>query len=244
MVLLRRYIGLHSLLPDVTRFYQMQLHRHAEAITYLQQRGVNQPDVIEQLCIGYAPGRCLRGWLTSLGYSHESLRKAGLVNAQGQDSYSRRIVFPLEGNLYGRSIGAAAPHRFLPGGKGGLYGWEKVRGFPDILLVEGMFDLAVLWQAGFHNATCALGSHLNALQLRQLCTDGGHGGSRRTVYLVFDADANGSGQQAADRLSQRLHAEGIAVRRVELPHDHDPNSFFVSGGNTEEFQSLLEQAHR
>ena len=29
--------------------------------------------------------------------------------------------------------------------------------------------MAVLWQAGFRNATCALGSHLNARQLRQLC---------------------------------------------------------------------------
>jgi len=44
--------------------------------------------------------------------------------------------------------------------------------------VEGLFDLAVLWQAGFHNATCATSSHLNARQLRQLCD-----GVPRTVYL-------------------------------------------------------------
>jgi hypothetical protein len=30
-------------------------------------------------------------------------------------------------NLYGRSIGAAFAHRFLPGSNGGLYGWEKVQ---------------------------------------------------------------------------------------------------------------------
>jgi DNA primase len=88
MVLLRRCLGLDPLLPDVTRFYQMQLHRHAEAATYLQQRGLNQAEVIEGLRIGYAPGRCLRPWLTSLGYAPESLQKAGLVNAQGHDSYS------------------------------------------------------------------------------------------------------------------------------------------------------------
>ena len=65
-------------------------------------------------------------------------------------------MFPLEGNLYGRSIDAAVPHRFLPGSKGGLYAWDKVRQYPEIILVEGLFDLAVLWQAGFHNVTCAL----------------------------------------------------------------------------------------
>jgi DNA primase len=238
MGLLRRWNGLGSLLPDVTQFYQMQLHRHAEAVAYLLQRGLHQAEVIEELRIGYAPGRCLRAWLTSSGYSLESLQQAGLVNAEGHDTYSHRIVFPLEGNLYGRSTGAATPHRFLPGTKGGLYAWEKVRGCPEIILVEGMFDLAVLWQAGFHNVTCALGSHLNAMQFRQLCADGGR---RRTVYLALDSDTNGSGQRAAQYLSRRLRAEGITTRRVELPHGHDPNSFFVGGGNAHEFQRLLER---
>ena len=242
MALLRRWSGLDSLLPDVTKFYQMQLHRHAEAVAYLRQRGLHRTEVIEELRIGYAPGRCLRAWLTSLGYPLESLQQAGLVNAEGYDTYSHRIVFPLQGNLYGRSTGAAAPHRFLPGSKGGLYAWEKVRRCLEIILVEGMFDLAVLWQAGFHNVTCALGSHLNAAQLRQLCADDGCQGKPRTVYLALDADANGSGQQAAQALSKRLRAEGITVRRVELPDGHDPNSFFVGGGNAQEFQRLLERA--
>jgi hypothetical protein len=81
----------------------------------------------------------------------------------------RRIVFPLEGNLYGRSISAAAPpHRFLPGAKGGLYSWAQAQSYPEVILVEGLFDYAVLWQAGFRNVTCSLGTHLNARQFRQL----------------------------------------------------------------------------
>jgi DNA primase len=242
MALLRRWRGFESLLSDVTRFYQLQLHRHAEAVTYLLQRGLYRDDLIEGLRIGYAPGRCLRAWLTGLGYPLELLQQAGLVNAEGCDTYSHRIVFPLEGNLYGRSTGAAAPHLFLPGTKGGLYAWDKVRKNSRIILVEGMFDVAVLWQAGFGNATCALGSHLNTLQFRQLCAEDGCEGRRRTVYLALDADVNGSGQQAARRISQRLHAAGIAVRHVELPDGHDPNSFFVSGGKARDFQCLLERA--
>ena len=39
----------------------------------------------------------------------------------------------------------------------------------------------------------------------------------RTVYLAFDADANGSGQQAAQWLSRRLREQGITARRVSLP---------------------------
>jgi DNA primase len=242
MALLRHWSGLSSLLPDVATFYQMHLHRHAEAAAYLLERGLHQADVIEKLRIGYAPGRCLRAWLTSLGYPLESLQQAGLVNSEGYDTYSHRIVFPLEGNLYGRSTGAAIPHRFLPGSKGGLHAWEKVRNHPEIILVEGMFDLAVLWQAGFHNVTCALGTHLNALQFRQLCADDGCGGKSRTVYLALDSDANGSGQRAAQCLSERLRAEGIHALCVELPDGHDPNSFFVGGGTAQDFQGLLQRA--
>ena len=68
--------------------------------------------------IAYAPGGCLRGWLTQLGHPLPALHHAGLVTGMGYDAYVRRIVFPLEGNLYGRSLSAAAPaHRFLPGAK-------------------------------------------------------------------------------------------------------------------------------
>ena len=60
-----------------------------------------------------------------------------------------------------------------------------------------------LWQAGFHNLTCSLGTNLNARQLRQLC-DGS-----RTVYLTFDADQNGSGHKAAQSLVCRLAEHGV-----------------------------------
>jgi len=105
-----------------------------------------------------------------------------------------------------------------------------------VVLVEGLFDYAALWQAGFHNLTCSLGVNLNARQFRQFC-DG-----RRTVYLAFDADANGSGQKAAQSLACRLAEQGIDVRTVALPDGHDPNSFFVQGGDARQFQSLLEAA--
>jgi DNA primase len=124
----------------------------------------------------------------------------------------------------------------LPGAKGGLYAWEQVRRYPEIILVEGLFDYAMLWQAGFRNVTCSMGSHLNAYQLRQLCDD------VRTVYLAFDSDINGGGQQAARRLARQLTDAGVIALRVELPACHDPNSFFVSGGDGEQFQRLLDGA--
>src|SRR5207245_11478977 len=122
------------LLHETTRLYGMQLQRHAEAVVYLHQRGVRSPELIEHMRIGYAPGGCLRGWLTQLGYPLEALRQAGLVTGAGYDAYVRRIVFPLEGNLYGRILSASAPpDRFLSGAKGGLSAWDLVRRHPAVL---------------------------------------------------------------------------------------------------------------
>ena len=238
LALLRQWRGVeYSLLHEAARFYRIQLHRHSEAVAYLFQRGVRSWLTIELMQIGYAPGGCLRGWLTQLGHSLPALRQAGLVLGVGYDAYVRRIVFPLEGNLYGRSLSAEAPpHRFLPGAKGGLYAWTQVRQYPEVILVEGLFDCAVLWEAGFHNVTCSLGTHLNARQFRQLCD------APRTVYIAFDADVNGSGPHAAQDLSRSLRERGVTARLVSLPEGHDPNSFFVGGGNAQEFQCLLEEA--
>jgi len=235
--LLRKWRGATPLLQAVADLYRIQLHRHSEAVAYLHQRGIHSPELIEEMRIGYAPGGCLRRWLTQLGYPLQSQRHAGLVTSAGYDAYIHRIVFPLEGNLYGRSLSTAAPaHRFLPGAKGGLYAWDRVRRHPEVILVEGLFDYAAVRQAGFPNVTCSMGTNLNAHQFRQLCD------SPRTVYVAFDADRNGGGQRAAQSLACRLTERGIMVRTVVLPQGHDPNSFFVGGGDADQFQSLLKAA--
>jgi len=230
-----------AVLEQAATFYQQQLDRYSEARFYLKQRGLYDPAAVQELHIGYAPGGSLRRHLTAQGYSCDRLQRLGLLNAQGCDAFYRRIIFPCcqDGhviNLYGRSTAAAFAHRFLPGSKGGLYAWGQVQQCPQVILVEGLFDYAVLWQAGFRHVTCSFGTHLSTHQFQQLCD------RPRTVYLTFDVDANGSGQQASQRLAQRLRAQGLATRRVLLPEGHDPNSFFVQGGDARQFQALLEAA--
>lgn len=237
VALLHQWRGLAPLLQDAGNFYRLQLHRHSTAVAYLHQRGIRSPEVIDHMRIGYAPGACLRGWLMELGHPFAALSQAGLVTAAGYDAYMHRIVFPLEGNLYGRSLSASAPpHRFLPGSKGGLYRWDDVRRCREVILVEGLFDYAVLWQAGFHNVTSSMGTHLNRQQWRQVSD------CHRTIYLALDADSNGSGQQAAQNLAAQLREQGLNARTVLWPEGHDPNSWFVQGGDPQQFQSLLDNA--
>jgi len=154
------------------------------------------------------------------------------------------VIFPCRQhgqivNLYGRSIGAAFPHRLLPRSKGGMFAWESVGSFSTVILVEGLFDLAVLWQAGFRNTTCAIGTQLTPAQFAELTDQ-----PSRSIYIVFDQDEHQAEPKAAHQLAQRVHDVGICAYAVELPHGQDPNSYFVNGATAADFADRLDRAQR
>lgn len=231
---LRSQITGAGLWEDAIAYYRAHLLRSSEALAYLALRGLQDPATIRTLRIGYAPGASLRAHLQSLGYHFHQIRQSGLINPQGRDTLYRRIVFPFGDNLYGRSLDSTAPHRFLRLSKGGLYRWHCLHRAPEILLVEGLFDLAALFQAGFSNVTSGAGARLNRTQFQQLIT------GSRTVWIVFDSDA--AGQHAAAQLSLQLQQAGQMVRRVLLPYPHDPASYFASGADATQFQALMRAA--
>lgn len=231
---LRRHTGNSGLLEDAIAFYRAQLLCWPQAMAYLAQRGIHDPAIIEAMRIGYAPGACLRAHLRGLGYGPEPMRQIGLINDQGRDTLYRCIVFPFGDTMYGRRIDLSAPHRFLHGVKGGLYRWESLRQVSEIVLVEGLFDVAALWQAGFANATCGGGTQLNNTQVQQLIQ------GPRAIWIAFDGDA--AGRQAAMGLSAKLRHAGQSVRRVLLPHLHDPASYFAAGAGAAHFRALMEEA--
>jgi DNA primase len=233
-----------ELLAKAADFYQLQLHRSPEGVRYLESRGLWDSAIVAELGIGYAPGGSLRRHLTSQGYSSDLLLHTGLTGSEGRDSFCRRVIVPCRQdgrivNLYGRSIGAAFPHRLLPRSRGGLFAWESVRHSSSVILVEGLFDLAVLWQSGFCNTTSALGTHLTSAQLDQLCDRPG-----RRIYICFDQDENHAGQRASQQLACHLKRAGGTVRIVRLPAGHDPNSYFVAGATAADFAACLRGAQQ
>jgi DNA primase len=235
-------LGGQRLWRDARDFYRHQLRASVDAECYLESRGIRDAEIIGRMGIGYAPGGCLRAYLQDLGYTRSQMVGSGLVNAQGRDRLWCALTFPIAetASMYGRAIGPAlARHRFLPRPKGGLYGWEHARESGTVIVVEGLFDLASLWQAGFGNAVALLGSHFLPRQQAQLCD-----GRTRTVYLCLDADENGSGQRATRLWTQRLESHLLRLLTVRLPKGYDPNRFFVEGGSAAEFSGYLERAGR
>ena len=227
---------------DACDFYRHRLRSNLDAQGYLRSRGIEDPEVVEEMGIGYAPGGCLRAYLEALGYARTAMVASGFIDGLGRDRLWRAVTFPIAetGSMYGRHTNPAdGRHRFLARSKGGLYGWDRARTCQVAIVVEGLFDLASLWQAGFRNAVALLGSHFNQRQQAQLCD-----GRERTVYLCLDADENGSGPRAARLWSQRLGQGGVRLLPVQLPQGYDPNRFFAEGGSAAEFTRYLEEAGR
>ncbi|HKD58844.1 MAG TPA: toprim domain-containing protein, partial [Terracidiphilus sp.] len=85
----------------------------------------------------------------------------------------------------------------------------------------------------------AIGTHLTPAQLSQLAEQ-----PRRSVYIVFDQDDNQAGQKGSHQLALRLQGIGICAHIVQLPHGHDPNSYFLAGATAADFTECLERAQQ
>ncbi len=234
---------------------------------YLQRRDVDA-EVGAAFQLGYAPpawDRLLRH-LKSHGIPEPLAEKAGLIapRRSGQGFYDRfrgRVIFPildLNGKVAGfggRVLDDSLP-KYLNSPETPLYnkrrclyglyqGRDQCRAEKTVYIVEGYLDLIALHRHGIKNAAATLGTALTAEQVGLLKRFIGAG----RIVLVFDGDA--AGQKAAERarpVFEQLHSRfqagsyqresGINTLVMELPGDHDPDSFLRAHGA----KAFLEQA--
>ncbi|MEO1070476.1 MAG: DNA primase, partial [Cyanobacteria bacterium J06638_6] len=210
---------LYEILAVTARFYEHALQQSdgAAALAYLRDsRGLSDA-TIQQFQLGFAPG----GWQTLYGYLVEQKRypvnlveQAGLIvpRQKGDGHYDRfrdRLMIPIRDGqsrvigFGGRALGDEKPKylnspdtELFDKGKT-LYGLELARAAiakdDRAIVVEGYFDVIALHAAGLENVVAALGTALNAAQVRQLLRYT----ESKQILLNFDADA--AGVKAAQR---------------------------------------------
>jgi DNA primase len=257
---------LYEILAVTTSFYEHALRRPdgAAALTYLtDQRGLTD-ETIQQFQLGYAPG----GWQTLYAYLVEQKRfpvalveQAGLIvpRTSGSGYYDRfrdRLMIPIH-DTRGRVIGFGgrgltddAKPKYLNSpdtelfDKGQtLYGLDKAR--PAIakqdraVIVEGYFDVIALHAAGSPTAVAALGTAVNANQVRQLLRYT----ESKQVILNFDADAAGvkAAQRAIGEVEAMAYRGEVQLRVLNIPDGKDPDEY-LQHHPIEAYQALLEQA--
>jgi len=224
--------------------YASNLLSHTEARAYLASRGLDRAETIRDFKLGYCAGTLA----DSLGSRQkEALTALGLLKASGAEHFKDCIVVPLYdgqehvAGFYGRRIMAssAPAHLYLPGPHRGLVNRAAARVYRDqLILTESVIDALSLVALGIPGVLPCYGVNGFTEEHAKLL----HDQRVKTVAIGFDADD--AGRNAADALSERLLAEGFAVKLVSPPTGKDWNEDLTGGLAKDTVQELVAKAQR
>lgn len=226
-------------------------------LEYFRERGFLNP-IIEKFHLGFSPSKwsAFTDHAKSNGYDVDFLEKVGFTikkqNGEYYDRYHGRVMFPIH-NLTGKVIGFGgrilfndpekklakyqnSPESEIYQKKETLYGIyfakNAISKCDNCILVEGYFDVLRMHQIGIENVVASSGTSLTIEQIRLI--------KRYTnnITMLYDGDA--AGLHAAIRGTDMILAEGMNVRVVVLPPEHDPDTF-AKDYPTEEVQRYLKE---
>ncbi len=216
----------------------------AIGLSYLSERGFSS-ETIQKFNLGFSPeGRTdFSEAALKKGYDRSVLIQAGLVReteTYSSDLFRDRIMFPIH-SLSGRVVGFGG--RILKNNpkapkyvnspeteiyhKGKLlYGLFQARKSvvkaDHCLVVEGYTDVISMVQSGIENVVSTSGTALTSDQIRLI--------KRLTENIVFLFDGDAAGIRASLRGIDLVLKEGMQVKIVLLPDNHDPDSFAKAYG--------------
>jgi DNA primase len=238
--------GLLKVHEAAAAFFRQQLASSAAARIRKQivDRAVSQA-TSDALGLGYAPNARdgLKNALLTQGFSQGLLARAGLVVQRDDgsvvDRFRNRLMIPIcrdTGSVIafgGRVVDPDQNPKYLNSPETPIYSKSRtlygmnlskaaIRQGGFAVLVEGYFDFAQVYQAGFHAVVASCGTALTPQQAQQLRRFTGK------VVLSFDPDA--AGQGAAAKSCEMLVAEGFEVNVAMLPPGNDPDTFVRTHG--------------
>ena len=208
-------------------------------LNYFYSRGYFNP-IIEKFHLGYCPAKwdAFTIYAKQNGYSEELLEQIGLSIRSSNglfDRYNGRVMFPIH-NLTGRVIGFGgriltndkkspkyqnSPESEIYDKKQTLYGIffakNAIARQDECILVEGYFDVLRMHQIGIENVVASSGTSLTMEQIRLV--------KRYTKNITMLYDGDSAGIHAALRGTDMILGEGMNVRIVVLPPEHDPDTF-------------------
>ncbi|RKX70500.1 DNA primase [candidate division WOR-3 bacterium] len=245
-----RYEHLYELNEIVADIYHQILHQPQGKVglEYLHQRGITDT-TIEEFKLGFAPTYArLIVSLERKGYRRDDLLKGGLIIGTHRELFRNRVIFPITnpgGRVVafgGRAIDDQIQPKYLNSPetpifkkRANLFGLSFAKRpiieKQEVMIVEGYFDLLMLYQNGYRNVVAPLGTALTQ--------DHGLLLSRYTkkALIIFDADP--SGIAATIRSIGQLLAH-MDVRVVELPPGTDPDA--IVRDDPAQLRNLLDRA--
>jgi DNA primase len=238
-------------------WFQQQLASNAGARVRRQiaDRGVTD-DTRQVMGLGFAPpGReGLKAALIKEGFSQAVLVRAGLLVQKDDgsviDRFRNRLMIPIcrdTGSAIafgGRAVDADQQPKYLNSPETPIYSKGRtlyglnlsknaIRNGKFAVLVEGYFDFAQVYQAGFQAVVASCGTALTPQHSQQL--------RRFTSKVVLSFDPDTAGQGATAKSCEILVAEAFEVNVAILPPGEDPDTFIRKQGR-QGYRELLEQS--
>jgi DNA primase catalytic core len=222
---------------QVVGYYHETLKETPEALAYLESRGLKSAEMVDRFKLGYSNRTLgLRIPLPNrkTGFEIRSrLQRLGILRESGHELFWGSLVVPILGEggegsqvlgIYGRKIRddlrlGTPLHLYLPGPHRGVFNIEALQASKEVILCEALVDALTFWCAGFRNVTASYGvegfthDHLAAFK------------AYGTEHVLIAYDRDDAGDRAAEALSKKLMAEGIACSRVLFPKGMDANGY-------------------
>ena len=234
-----------------SEYFADYLHNNEEGIsiglTYFRQaRGFSEA-TIRKFCLGFCPsewGKMSQDALRA-GYKEEFLLSTGLAiknenRGDLSDRFRERVIFPIH-NISGRVVGFGgrtllskeeqksrhigkyqnSPESEVYSKSREIYGLyfakKALQQQDNAIVVEGYADVLSMHQSGIENVVASSGTAFTVEQIRLLAR------FSNNITLMFDGDV--PGQKAALKHTDPILKEGLNVRVVVLPEEHDPDTF-------------------
>ena len=222
------------LLLQVIEYYHETLLRLPEALAYLEKRGLGSEEAVRHFKLGFA-NRTLAYRLPAKNRKEGAairgqLQRMGVLRSSGHEHFNGSLVVPIFGEsgevteVYGRKITeglrkGTPHHMYLPGPHRGVWNHEALKAAKEMILCESLIDALTFWCAGYRNVTTSYG--IEGFTKDHLAAFKAHGTER--VLIAYDRDA--AGDAAAEKLSQKLLAQGIDCYRVQFAKGMDANQY-------------------
>ena len=221
-------------LDDVTAYYHATLKESPEALRYLEERGLSDGQLVDAFKLGFANRtlglRLPRADRAAGAEIRTRLQELGVLRETGHEQFNGCVTFPIldeDGHtvgMYGRKIGSnlgagLARHLYLKGPHRGLFNVRALSASTEMVVCEAIIDALTFWCAGIRNVTSAFG--VEGFTDEMMATFKKHGVKR--ALIAFDRDD--AGDRGAQKLGERLMAEGVECFRVQFPWGMDANEY-------------------
>ena len=211
-------------------------------LSYFSQKRGFTDATIRKFGLGFcsAKGDDLSRAAVAAGYKEEFLLSTGLSlkresDGRVYDRFRDRVIFPVH-NISGRVVAFGgrtlrtdksvakyqnSPESEIYSKKRELYGLyfakKAIQQQDYAIMVEGYTDVISMHQAGVENVVASSGTSLTTEQIQLLHR------FTRNITVIYDGDS--AGIHASLRGIDMILHEGMNVRVVLLPPEHDPDSF-------------------